>query len=181
MVVISDISVSYFKVWYWNLVKLKWMSNCPCCMHTQRIHDVLCVLHVMPLSLLWLLPPPPWAMPTPSCPQQPCSAPGASRLWLLSQSLPVSYLAFLFSSCLLFFPARVSFPKNLPCCDAPEAGQLQFCDFFPQRCFSLNLLEDSLVPLMFYIVWSYFVYLTVLCCNTKRASPNTFTWHCDVS
>ena len=138
------------------------MSNSPRCTHTQRINNVLCVFRVMPFSLLWLPLPCPWVMSSTSCPQQPCCAPGASCLRLRSWSPPISYLSFLFSSCLLFFPARVSFPKTLPSCNVPEVGQLQFCHFCPQRCFRLNLLEDSLVPLMFYIVWNYFVYLTVL-------------------
>ena len=48
---------------------------------------------------------------TVSHPQEPCSAPVISSLWLLLWSDP-SHIFFLFSYCLLFFPALLSFPKN---------------------------------------------------------------------
>ena len=70
-----------------------------------------------------------WVMATVSCPQQPCSAPVDTCLWLVLCSQFTSYLVFLFTSSLLFFPALLSFPKNpafLRCAQSRTVSVLSF-------------------------------------------------------
>lgn len=68
-------------------------------------------------------------MSTVSCLQPPCSAPGHSRLWLLLGSQFVSYVVSLFSCCLLFFLASLSFLKNAAFVMCPKQDSFSFIIF----------------------------------------------------
>ena len=85
-------------------------------------------------------------MSTISCPHQHSSAPGDSRLWLRLWTQSISYFIFLFSCCLLLFPALLSPPNILPSHAVPTAGQPQFYHLCLQRVQD-NLLLDPLVHL----------------------------------
>ena len=61
-----------------------------------------------------------WPYEWVSCPQQPCSAPADTSLWLLLCSQSISYLVFLFSCCLLFFPGKNYLPPNVNSAKAEE-------------------------------------------------------------
>ena len=75
-----------------------------------------------------------------SCPHQPCSAPVDSCLCLLLWSPSISYLAFLFSHCLLCFASITVFPKE------PWTASVLPCP--PPVMLQLNLLWDPLVFLV---------------------------------
>lgn len=76
-------------------------------------------------------------------PQEPCSAPVGSHLWVLpwSQS-PVWSSSFPLA---LYFPQRFCpFQRTLPSQAVPTAGQLQFGHVCLRPCFRLNLLSGPL-------------------------------------
>lgn len=82
-----------------------------------------------------------------SCPHQPGSVPVNSYLWLLSQSLPISYLLFFFFCFPLFCQHYYLFQRTLPSQDVPTLGQLQFWHFCLQRYFRLYLILEPTFPL----------------------------------
>lgn len=99
-------------------------SHCSLCFHSI----LCCMLCAIEFTQV---------MSTQPCPQQPYSAPvDACLRLLLSWSPSISYLLFLFSCCLLVFPAVLSFPKSPAFSWWTRSRTAQFCHFGPQ----LNLL-----------------------------------------
>ena len=106
-----------------------------------------------------------WVRSTMPCPQQPCSAPVDSCLWLPLWSQSMSYLVFLISCCLLLFPVLLSFPTNSAfswCAQSMTASVLRFlppavvqtwfvlgptCSSFWQSRVSIELSSSTIVQM----------------------------------
>lgn len=86
-----------------------------------------------------------WVMSAMSCPQQPCSVPVESCLWLFLWSQPIFYLVFPFSCCLLFFQHYCLFQRNLPWCAQNKTTLV--LSFLPPGIVQAYLFSDPLVLL----------------------------------